>query len=375
MARRWILIVQRDAEALAILEKAFIDTAFRLTVAADERLGSLQARELKPAAIVSDRPFPADAVLDGIPFLLASMPFDEAKLKAWILALVERENAPVPAPVAAPAPPSTPPPAPPIGPTAKHRLLIAGGDPAVAAVVELAVMGMELETAAARDAAEFFLQARAREPLLVVCDLDAPELGGGRELLRGLREGGGMSAVPFIFVGEGAAPAEEPAARFLKKPLDSERLRSLILHLLTGAAEESVAGPEAAAEPKRGPVLVLMVDAVVSAVLDRALVELGFPAAAGDASRALDQARDLKPALIISDLQAAGAVDLLTELRLDALLRAIPFLFIGGLTAEQALAMLPWGDSTVRYMKKPLDLDKLKAVVSELTDQAGQGAS
>lgn len=361
---------------LAFLEMVFEEAGFRVIAADDERQGVLQARQFKPAAVVSERPFRDEAALDGIPVVFASKPLDEAVIMARVLDLIEQREKtlpPPPPPLETPAPAAAPAPA---KKAAKHWLVIMGSDPAAAASVDLAVLGMGLEVADARDAVHLFLRARTLKPKLIICDLDLPgfELGSG--VLREFRENPHTNAVPFIFVGGPAARAPlssaDPNARFMAKPLDPEKLQALILRRLTGGPE-----PEELSEPaaERGPVLVLEGDPVVRGALDRALVELGFPMAAGDAAKALGQARVVKPALIISDLQAPGAVDLLTETRLDALLRGVPFLFIGPQSVEEAMVLLPWGDRSVRFMRKPLEPEKLKALVTELTDQPNESAS
>lgn len=90
---------------------------------------------------------------------------------------------------------------------------------------------------------------------------------------------------------------------------------------------------------------------------------------ASDAMQAFIQARDLKPALVISDIQMPqyGTGDAaLRELRKDPRLRGIPFIFMTGMALDKAAALLPKDDPTVRLMGKPLDFDKLAAWVKEL---------
>jgi CheY-like chemotaxis protein len=90
---------------------------------------------------------------------------------------------------------------------------------------------------------------------------------------------------------------------------------------------------------------------------------------ATDAIQAFIQARDLKPALIISDIQMPnfGNGDItLRELRKDERLRGIPFIFVTGMDLQRATSLLPAGDPTVRLLPKPIDWAVLEKWVFEL---------
>ena len=90
---------------------------------------------------------------------------------------------------------------------------------------------------------------------------------------------------------------------------------------------------------------------------------------ASDARQAFIQARDLKPALIISDMMMPdfyGSATLF-ELRKDSRTGGIPFIFVTGMTPEKAQALLPPNDPKVRLLTKPIDFEKLAAHVKELS--------
>jgi CheY-like chemotaxis protein len=102
---------------------------------------------------------------------------------------------------------------------------------------------------------------------------------------------------------------------------------------------------------------------------------------ATDAKQAFLQARDLKPALIVCDVMMPGygtGVDALKELRKDPGAAGIPFIFVTGMPAEQAKALIPQGDPKVRLFQKPVDWKAVHAAVKELSgldvDPAGGGA-
>lgn len=89
-----------------------------------------------------------------------------------------------------------------------------------------------------------------------------------------------------------------------------------------------------------------------------------------DARQAFVQARDLKPLLVVSDLNMPyfGTGDTaLKELRADPRLAGIPFLFVTGLEPEKARRMVPAGDPKVRLLFKPVNLDLIRAAARELT--------
>ena len=91
---------------------------------------------------------------------------------------------------------------------------------------------------------------------------------------------------------------------------------------------------------------------------------------ASDAMQSFIQARDLKPALVISDMVMPGGHTgdaALRELRKDEKLRAIPFIFVTGMEPSKAQALLPAGDPTVRLMTKPIDWELLRKNIEELS--------
>jgi len=90
---------------------------------------------------------------------------------------------------------------------------------------------------------------------------------------------------------------------------------------------------------------------------------------ASDAKQAFIQARDLKPALIISDMMMPGFYGTATlfELRKYPRTAAIPFVFVTGMTPAKAQGLLPPNDPKVRLLHKPIEWEKLAAIVEELS--------
>ena len=239
--RRWILIVGQDSYMRDFLEMIFEEAGFRVAAAPDERQGVLQARQFKPAAVVTERPFRDEAAFGGIPVLFAGKPFDESQILARVRQLIaEREKTcPPPPPVEVPAPTAAP-----AKKAARQWLVILGSDPAVPVIVDLATLGLGLTVAGARDAVHLFLRARTLKPKLIICDLDHPGLDLASGLLHEFRDNPHTRAVPFIFISasaEDGAPAllasVFPLARFMAKPLDPEKLQGLIVRRLVGESE------------------------------------------------------------------------------------------------------------------------------------------
>ena len=372
MARRWVLLVIDDATAQAAVEPIVSELGFHVTTAPDAAQGVVQAKDLKPVLVISNKPAPEGGYA-GRPFLLLNPTIEPEPLRAKI-ALMTAETAPEPA--AAPATPAEPA-APP-----QRWLVAASNDPATPPIVEMALLGLDLETAFVAEAAETTAKVQSLNPELFLCDLDLPGLTDGVAVLQALRRNPATSAIPLLLIGvqqPGEVLAKILAAdatmRFHKKPLDAEKLRGLIVSLLAGEpapAPEPVAAENApAAVTSRGAALVLDTDPAARAVVESVLKEIGLAASPGDLATALAAASDLKPLLIVSDLAAPGAVDLLTAVRMDPLLREVPFLFIADMTAQQAMGLISWDDPTLGFVKKPLDPAKVKSLAAELTGWTG----
>lgn len=90
---------------------------------------------------------------------------------------------------------------------------------------------------------------------------------------------------------------------------------------------------------------------------------------ATDAKQAFIQARDLKPALIISDMMMPGFYGSATlyELRKDPITGSIPFIFVTGMAPAKAQSLLPPNDPKIRLLTKPIEFEKLAAAVKELS--------
>ena len=99
---------------------------------------------------------------------------------------------------------------------------------------------------------------------------------------------------------------------------------------------------------------------MVEAALEH-LPELGV-ATAGDAAQALVLARDIKPVVIVSDINMPGdgnGSTILKRLREDPSISRVPIIFMTGMELDKASELLPKDDPTIGLMQKPVDLDAL----------------
>ena len=90
---------------------------------------------------------------------------------------------------------------------------------------------------------------------------------------------------------------------------------------------------------------------------------------ASDALQSFIQARDLKPIVIISDIQMPGygyGTTTLTRLREDPRIPRVPIIFMTGMDLAKASALLPKDDPTIGLMPKPVNLRMLRDYVWKL---------
>ena len=92
---------------------------------------------------------------------------------------------------------------------------------------------------------------------------------------------------------------------------------------------------------------------------------------AKDALAAFIQARDLKPIVIITDINMPGDGDgstILSRLRAanPAMMRTVPIIFMTAMALENARELLPKNDPMIGLMQKPLNLEMLRGYVWKL---------
>ncbi len=100
--------------------------------------------------------------------------------------------------------------------------------------------------------------------------------------------------------------------------------------------------------------------------------------AASDAMNAFMLARDLRPFMILTDVQMpsyGSGPDMVKALRREKVLANTPVLVITGMQPERAQKLLAPDDARVRLMSKPPDIDAIFRVIKELTGVDGAAPS
>lgn len=92
-------------------------------------------------------------------------------------------------------------------------------------------------------------------------------------------------------------------------------------------------------------------------------------ATASEAMEGFEKARDLRPALIISDFQMPDfgmGTDLVRALRRDPALAKTPVIIITGMNLGSVKSRLPADETRVRLLNKPADMASVRACMTEL---------
>lgn len=114
-------------------------------------------------------------------------------------------------------------------------------------------------------------------------------------------------------------------------------------------------------------ILIVDDDPAILAVTEAAIAHPSLRiTTAADALQGFIQARDLKPLLVISDIQMPGygtGPEALKKLRGDASVPHVPFIFVTGMPLEQARKLMPDNDPMIRLLPKPIDFEALRKLV------------
>ena len=91
---------------------------------------------------------------------------------------------------------------------------------------------------------------------------------------------------------------------------------------------------------------------------------------ASDALAALMKARDLRPFLIVTDVQMpmyGKGTDMLRALRLEKATATTPVIVLTGMDLKKVAPMLPENDTRIKLFNKPPDFDLLIAAIHEMS--------
>lgn len=87
---------------------------------------------------------------------------------------------------------------------------------------------------------------------------------------------------------------------------------------------------------------------------------------AADAEQGYIQAKELKPVVVVCDINMPGLSDgrsVYTRLRADPSLPRMPVVFMTGMPMAEARKLLPKDDSSIGVLPKPLDIPRLREFV------------
>lgn len=238
--------------------------------------------------------------------------------------------------------------------------------------------GYTVDTAAT--GGEGLAEARRLQPDLIVCDIQLPDMDGFA-VARAAAADPGLQAIPLVavtalaMVGDRDRVLQAGFDGYIAKPIDPEQFVPSVENFLLGKNTPGVLPARAkdpggaAAAPARAPRATILVldDRPVNLALKRSLFEpVGYAVKTADTmAEALALARADPPDLILSDLGMAGAsgFDFIKEIKADARLRDVPFLFITSThrTEEARLHGLALG--AARFLFRPMEPEDLLAEV------------
>lgn len=215
--------------------------------------------------------------------------------------------------------------------------------------------------------------AEQHRPDLVLLDVDLPDLGGF-EVCRRLRATPGLADLPIIFATSHADTGTEARALnlgaddFLRKPFDDVQVLARLRTQLRAAAERP-ATTEATA-PSRTRILIVDDDATSIQLVRSLLAEVGECHFALNGAQALSLVGELKPDLILLDIDLpdSDGFRLCKRLRADPALGQVPIMFLTNshTIGHEARALALGGDDFVR---KPFSAPVLCARVRRLVDR------
>lgn len=123
--------------------------------------------------------------------------------------------------------------------------------------------------------------------------------------------------------------------------------------------------------PVNRSLLIVDDDPMILAALEAGLGDAGWTIeTASDAMSAFIKARDLRPFLIITDVQMPSfgkGTDMVRALRKEKATATTPVIVMTGMDLSRARALLPPDDPHTRLIGKPPDFDKIGALIKELS--------
>lgn len=257
------------------------------------------------------------------------------------------------------------------------RLLVIEDNPINRELLDYLLRAYGFEVLKAVDGSVGFDIAQRESPDLILCDIQMPGMDGF-EFAQRAKADPRLRAVPlvavtaFAMVGDRDRIMATGFDAYIAKPIDPQELLDTIRTLLPAPAHAPAATPQpparhAVALPTAAQTILVLDDTAFNLELKRGLLEPhGYEVlTASTAAQALELARERLPALIISDVGMAegSGFDFIRDVKADARLRDIPFLFLSSTHWDEASRLLGLQLGALNYLRRPMEPELLLAEI------------
>lgn len=256
----------------------------------------------------------------------------------------------------------------------RPRILIIEDDPASLELMRYLLVCYGYSVLVARRGDEGLEVALRELPDAIICDIQLPGRDG-YAIARELHRQPAFAATPLVavtalaMVGDREHVMSAGFTAYLSKPIDPESFLTRLEQLLGTPRQQADRGPLSAASqpahalPRASHTLLVVDDSPVNLELKRSIFEpFGYRVLTADAvSSALQLARSDHPALVISDIQLAqhDGFELLGQLKADADLSHIPFVFITSTYDGAAMRARALRLGADRFLSRPIEPERL----------------
>jgi PAS domain S-box-containing protein len=211
-------------------------------------------------------------------------------------------------------------------------------------------------------------RAAASQPDLIVLDLLLPDVSGW-EVLAQLQANPRTRPIPVLIVSvvdEAARGRSLGAAAYLVKPFTRSDIRHALQELHVGQATDGPAAPEQ-------PLILVAEDNEASSnILVDYLTAVGYEVAvARSGTEVIALARDLRPALILMDIQMPGmdGLEATRRIRADESFARVPIIAMTALAmpGDREVCLAAGADD---YLSKPISLKRLATFIADYLRQS-----
>lgn len=267
------------------------------------------------------------------------------------------------------------------------RILIIEDNPANMELMAYLLQAFGHAVQQAYNGEEGLQQARQTMPDLIICDIHLPRMDG-YGVLQQLKSEATLRQIPVVavtalaMVGDREKLLDAGFDGYIGKPIEPEAFIGQVEKFVRANLRSSPHPSEPAAEPRslaatarktQGRVLVVD-DILANRELIRSTLEpFGYEVVLADSvKRGMAHARESYFDLILCDMNMPDrdGLDFIRELKADAQLQAVPFVFISASVLEaESRRGLQLG--AIRYIQRPVEPQALLDAVEECLRQAG----